>query len=48
MPVLGRHPEVALDRLGHAIGQLVVEDRPFAAQLDEQIVGKTVLPQRSI
>ena len=48
MPVLGRHPEVAFDRLRDAFGQLVVKDRPLAAQLDEQIVGKTVLPQRRI
>ena len=48
MPVLGRHPEVTFDRLGHAVGELVVEDRPFAAQLGEQIVGKTVPPQGRI
>ena len=48
MPVLGGHPEVAFDRLGDAVGQLVVKDRPLAAQLGEQIVGKTVLPQRRI
>ncbi len=48
VPVLGRHPEVPLDRLGDAVGQLMVEDRPIAAQLGEQIVGKTVPPQRGI
>jgi hypothetical protein len=48
MPVLGGHPEVAFDRLRDAFGQLVVKDRPVAAQLHEQIVGKTVLPQRRI
>ena len=48
MPMLGRHPEVAFDRLGDAVGELVVEDRLLAAQLGEQIVGKSVPPQRRI
>jgi hypothetical protein len=48
VPVLGRHPEIPFDRLGDALGEFVVEDRPVAAQLDEQIVGKTVAPQRRI
>ena len=46
--VLGGHPEVPLDGLGHAIGELVVKERPLAAQLGEQLVGKTVLPQGGI
>jgi hypothetical protein len=45
VPVLGGHPEVPLDGLGDAVGQFVVEERPVAAQLGEQIVGKAVAPQ---
>jgi len=48
MSVLGGHPEVPLDGLRHAVGQLVVEQRPIAAQLGEQLVGKAVLPQGGI
>ena len=48
VPVLGRHPEVTFDRLGDTVGELVVEDRPLAAEFGEQIVGKTVPPQRRI
>jgi hypothetical protein len=48
MPMLGRHPEVALDGLGDAIGELVMKDRPLAAQLNEEIIGKTVPPQCGI
>ena len=46
MPMLGRHPEVALNGLGDAVGELVMEDRPVTTQFGEQIIGKTVPPQR--
>ena len=48
VPVLGGHPEVPFDGLGHTVGQLVVEERPVAAQLGEQLVGKSVPPQGGI
>ncbi len=48
VPVLGGHPEVTFDRLGDTVGELVMEDRPLAPELGEQIVGKTVPPQRGI
>ena len=48
MPVLGGHPEVPLDGLGHAVSELMVKDRPLAAQLGEQLVGKSVPPQGGI
>ena len=40
VPVLGGHPEVPLDGLGHAVGQLVVEDRPLARSSANRSSGK--------
>jgi hypothetical protein len=48
MPVLGGHPEVPFDGLGHPIGQPMVKQGPIAPQLGEQLVGKTVPPQYGI
>ena len=46
--VLGGHPEVAFDGLGDAVGQPVPEQGRVAPQLGEQVVGKSVPPQRGI
>ena len=48
VPVLGGHPEVALNGLGHARGEFVMEDRPITSELGEQLVGKAIAPQRKI
>ena len=44
----GGHPEIALQRRGDPLGEVMAEDRPITTQFDEQGFRKTALPQRRI